>query len=104
MVRYPHILEIDWTTGTTFDDHGFPQPGSAISEEVEGRGEANGKGNLIRTEDGMQIVYDWVFFSTRKDFRAPLGATAKILEDGTAIWEGTVKRQANNQKGTQIWL
>ncbi len=104
MVRYPHILEVSWKTETTFDATGLPIEGTAVSHDIEGRAEANGKGNLVRTEDGAQIVYDWTYFCDRQAFEAPFGAEATLKEDGTAVWSGTVKRHANWQKGTQIWL
>ncbi len=104
MERYPHTLTVSWKTDTTFDGSGMPVEGTAVSHDIEGRGEANGKGNMIRTEDGMQIVYDWTYFCQRQEFEAPFNAEATLYEDGTAVWSGTIKRQANRQKGTEIWL
>ena len=99
MVRYPHTLTLTWQLDGTFSEGDYT-PGSEVTETVQGRAEPNGKGGFIRTEDGAQVVYDYTFYSDKQTFQAPYGAMAS-LDTG---WSGTVKRQANHQTGTQIWL
>jgi hypothetical protein len=103
-VRYPHILTVSWNEPTTFDSHGMPVAGDSVSHTIRGRAEANGKGSLVRTDDGAQIVYDWSFFSLPVSFQVPFGAKVVLSEGEKTIWEGTVKRQASGQKTSQIWL
>lgn len=103
MDRYPHTLSIAWTTGGDFDGTGEYIPGETTAVEIEGRAEANGKGNLVRADDGSQIVYAWAFFCYPPETDIPFGAAATLVHE-TGTWTGTVKRAAVNQKGAQIWL
>jgi len=103
MVRYPHTLTVEWDTTGDFNASGHWEPGTAVSHDIEGRAEANGKGNLVRTDDGAQIVYDWSFYTGTITIDIPHGAEATLVHN-TGTWEGTVKRAAVNQKGVQIWL
>jgi len=102
MDRYPHTLAVSWTEEGTFVD-GEYTPGDAKELTLEGRAEANGRGNLIRTDDGAQIVYAWVFYLTPTDENIPMGAEATLTHE-TGTWSGTVKRLGVNQRGAQIWL
>lgn len=95
-------MTLQWTATGTFAS-GHYQPGTTVTHEIEGRAEANGKGSLVRTDDGAQIVYDWSFYSGPIDIDLPHGAKATLLHN-TGKWIGTLKRAAANQKGTQIWL
>lgn len=103
MVRHPHTLVLSWKEEGTFSGGDY-SPGTAASQTIEGRAEANGKGNLIRTEDGAQIVYDWTFHCRPADFDAPFGADAELKQGSATFWKGKLKRQANAQKHTRIWL
>ncbi len=103
MVRHPNILTVNWELPGDFNSTGHWVPGTTVSHDIEGRAEANGKGNLVRTDDGAQIVYDWSFYTGPIDIDIPYGAEAELVHN-TGTWEGTVKRAAVNQKGTQIWL
>ncbi len=102
MVRHPHKLLVSWTATGSYAT-GHYQPGTAIAHTFEGRADVNGKGNLVRTEDGAQIVYDWSFYTGPISIDIPYGATAQLVHN-TGTWNGTVKRAAANQRGTQIWL
>ncbi len=105
MVRYPHTLTISYRSEGSYDDStGDFTAGTEVQEIVTGRAEANGKGSLIRTEDGAQIVYDWQFYAKRQDFEAPFNSKAVLKKGSDTIWEGTVKRHAPHQTGAQIWL
>ncbi len=103
MDRYPHTLALNWTTDGDFDGTGDYVPGETTEVEIEGRAEANGKGNLVRAEDGSQILYAWEFFFQPVDTDIPFGAAATLTHE-TGTWTGTVKRAAVNQKGARIWL
>ena len=103
MVRYPHILQVAWRTETTFNATGMPIAGTGAATAITGRAEANGRGNLVRLDDGAQIVYDWSFFC-RPVSEVPYGADATLYEGTAVIWEGTIKRHARGQKHSQIWL
>lgn len=102
MVRYPHTLIVTYKGETTFVD-GMPVAGSDVEKTITGRAEANGQGNMVRTEDGAQIVYNWSFYSLPTD-EVPYGATAELKEGTDTLWTGTVKRHAPGQKTSQIWL
>lgn len=104
MVRYPHILDIEYQQEGYFDGTGDYHSGTAVEVSIKGRAEANGKGNLVRLNDGSQIVYSWMFFSGPEDEDIPYNAKAELKEDNETIWEGTVKGIAKRQRGTQIWL
>lgn len=101
MVRYPDTLVVTWTGDGSFGTAGNYTAGSTVSKTIEGRAEANGKGNLIRTNDGAQIVYDYMFYSEKQDFQAPFGASADL---NSGKWKGTVKHHVNSQVKTRIWL
>ena len=100
MVRYPDTLVITYQEDGTFTDGDYTA-GSEVEKTIEGRKEANGKGSLIATEDGAQIAYDYVFYSELQEFEAPFNSAAN-LNDGE--WTGKVKRQANSQTKSRIWL
>ena len=104
MVRYPHSLEIEYFQNGYFDGTGDYYSGTAVEVTIKGRAEANGKGSLMRLNDGSQIVYDWMFFAGPEDDEIPYDAKAELKKNGTTIWEGTVKRHAKRQRGTEIWL
>lgn len=104
MVRYPHTLEVSYREEGSFNEAGDYTVGTAVSVSIEGRAEANGKGNLVRLEDGSQIVYDWMFYAEHMDDRIPYNADAELKEGDTSFWTGNVKRMAKRQRGTQIWL
>ncbi len=100
MVRYPDTLVLTWQKDGTFSSGDYTA-GSTVTKTIEGRKEANGKGNLVRTQDGAQIVYDYMFFCERQEFTAPYNSGANL---NSGEWTGTLKRQANHQTTTQIWL
>ncbi len=100
MVRYPDELVLTWQKDGSYVS-GHYVAGDETTETIKGRAEPNGKGQLITTEDGAQIVYDFTFYCDLQAFTAPFGAAANL---NTGQWTGTVKRQANHQTGTQIWL
>lgn len=103
MVRYPHTLLVNWTGEGDFDGTGEYVPGESTELEIQGRAEANGKGNLVRAEDGSQIVYAWTFYCHPPETDIPFGAEATLTHE-TGTWKGTIQRLAVNQKGAQIWL
>ncbi len=100
MVRYPDTLVLNWQQDGTFSSGNYTS-GLSVTKVVAGRKEANGKGVLVSTEDGKQIVYDYMFYCKKQDFTAPFNAVAVI---NAGEWTGTVKRHANHQTGGQIWL
>ena len=101
--RYPHTLAVQYTLPGSYDSDGDYQIGTAVDQEITGRAEANSKGDLIRLEDGSQIVYSWVFYCEPIDYDIPYGAAATLTHN-TGTWRGTIKRSAVNQRGTQIWV
>lgn len=104
MVRYPHTLAVSWQTDGGFnDDTGNYEPGESETLTIGGRAEANGKGNLIRTEDGAQIVYDWTFYFEPIEKEIPFGAEATLTHD-TGVYKGTVKRADVAQVSARLWL
>ncbi len=104
MVRYPHTLAISWTGEGSFnEDTGNYDPGESVSLTLKGRAEANGKGNLIRTEDGAQIVYDWTFYFEPITENIPFGAAATLTHE-TGTYNGTVKRADVAQVSARLWL
>ena len=103
MVRHPHILTVAWTSAGEYNASGYYVPGTTVTHDIKGRAEANGKGSLVRTPDGAQIVYEWSFYTSTIQIDIPHGADAELVHN-TGTWRGTFKRAAVNQKGTQIWL
>lgn len=100
MVRYPDILTVSYLSEGTYDGTGDYVVGDTITETVQGRAEPNGKGAQVMLADGAMIVYSYLFYSEVQHFEAPFNSEV-TLSNG---WTGTVKRQANNQKSTLIWL
>ena len=100
MVRYPHTLTVTFRADGTYDPTGDYTPGATSTYEIEGRAEANGAGKMIALEGGAQIVYNFMFYCEDQHFELPYNADATL----STGWSGTVKRMANNQKGTMIWL
>ncbi len=100
MVRYPDTLVLTYQEDGTFSSGNYTA-GDEVIETIKGRAEANGKGDLIRTEDGAQIIYDYMFYCDKQDFTAPFGSNANL---NSGQWTGTVKRHANHQTTAQIWL
>ncbi len=103
MKRYPHTLSLAWTTDGEFNATGEYVPGTATAVALTGRAEANGKGNLVRADDGSQIVYAWEFIFEALNKEIPFGVEATLTHE-TGTWKGTVKRAAVNQKGAKVWL
>ena len=104
MVRYPHTLIVKWQTEGGFDDDGNYQSGTAVEKSIEGRADVAGSGSLVSMEDGSQVSYGWDFFTQVQEFEAPFNAQAELKEGDVTLWKGTVKRFANQQKHTRIWL
>lgn len=100
MVRYPDSLVITYREDGTFTDGDYTV-GTAVSHTVDGRAEVNSKGNLIKTNDGAQIMYDYMFYSEKQEFTAPFGA---LVDLNSGEWTGTVKNHVNSQVKSRIWL
>lgn len=103
MERYPHTLNVKWTDDGSYDSDGDYVIGTSQEIDIEGRAEANGKGNLVRTEDGGQVVYAWDFFFEPISEDIPFGADATLTHE-TGTWNGKVQRVAVNQRGARAWL
>ena len=101
--RYPHTLVLNWSSDGSYDSDGDYSPGDSQELSIDGRAEANGKGELIKLEDGSQIMYAWTFFCQPSETEPPFGAKATLTHN-TGTWIGTVKRAAINQRGMQIWV
>jgi len=84
----------------TYDPTGDYFPGGTAEYYIEGRAEPNGEGRMITLEGGAQIVYNYMFYCRDQYFELPYNANAQL----NSGWQGTVKRMANNQTGTVIWL
>lgn len=104
MVRYPHTLSLSWETGGGLNASGYYDAGTTAMHSIPGRAEANSKGALIGLTDGSQIAYSWEYYCRPQLFEAPYGCDAQLLEGTAVVWEGTLKRHVNNQKGAKIWL
>lgn len=100
MVRYPDTLVVTYQEDGAFTDGNYTA-GSEMQKTIKGRKEANAKGSLIATEDGAQIAYDYVFFAEWQEFEVPFNSVANI-NDGE--WVGKVKRHANSQTKSRLWL
>ena len=98
--RQPDTLSVTYRQKGTYSDGNYT-PGLEVTHLIKGRKEANGQGQMIRDDNGAQIVYTWTFYCKPQTFEAPHGSVA-VLNYGE--WAGTVKRQSNGQLGTQIWL
>lgn len=104
--RYPHTLDLTWQEDGRFSaTSGDYVQGTAQTDTLTGRAEANGKGAMVRLADGSQVVYDWAFYCQPTSVAVDHNTEAVLYNAaGDQVWSGTVKRLVSAQLHAQIWL
>jgi hypothetical protein len=103
--QYPHTLILTAVEDTPMDGNGNWITGHEVSISLKGRAEPNSKGQMIASQDGTQVLFDWmVYMPLPADEITPGTRIVLKDEDGNQFGEGTIKRYSRGQMNARIWL
>lgn len=105
MVRqYPHNIVISAMSEPSKDDDGNWVPGG-LTEIHEGkcRAEPNGKGDVLRGDDGSELNFAFNVFLPKLTVDVPANAEVEITI-GNKLVTGSVKRHHPGQLNSRIWV
>lgn len=102
--QYPHTIKITVLSKPVQDDDGNWLSGELTEiHSGECRAEPNGKGEVIRGEDGSELSFAFNVFMPRMEIDIPVNAHVEITI-GKKLVTGKVKRHYNGQLNSRIWV
>jgi hypothetical protein len=102
--RFPHTLILSTVADSTQDASGNWVAGSSSTKQVPCRYEPNSSSDVIKAQDGQQIVYDGIVYADIMVDTIALGTNLEIKNGAEAIAKGTVKQFHKGQLNTTVWL
>jgi len=104
VIQYPHIIIIRSAVEPIKDEHGD----YAISEPIEifkgfCRAEPNGKGSILKGEDGNEINFSFTVFMPNTLTDIPFNSEVEITINNKLV-SGRVKRYHPGQLNARIWV
>lgn len=102
--QYPHILTIRSAAEPVQDANGDYQQGEPVEIfRGECRAEPNGKGEVLRGDDGNEINFSFTVFMPKTSVSIPANSEADISIENKLV-AGRVKRHHPGQLNSRIWV
>ena len=102
--QYPHLIKISVVSEPTQDDNGNWIPGGLTEiHSGECRAEPNGKGDVLRGDDGSELNFAFNVFLPKLDVNIPANADVEITIENKLV-TGEVKRHHPGQLNSRIWV
>ena len=104
VTQYPHTIKISVVADPYQDDDGnWIQGGLSEIHSGECRAEPNGKGDVIRGNDGSELSFAFNVFMPKLDKDIPANAEVEINIENKLV-TGQVKRHHPGQLNSRIWV
>ncbi len=102
--QYPHNIIIKAVREPAKDESGNFIPGGLVPiHDGECRAEPNGKGEVLRGEDGSELNFAFNVFLPKMSFEVPVNAEVEIAIENKLV-TGHVKRHHNGQLNSRLWV
>jgi hypothetical protein len=106
--QYPHILKFDIITGGSeeIDENGDTVivPGATTIIEVKCRFEPNATGEIIISNDGMQLNFGWIVYLPLSQPEVEFGTVIRGYNGDDYFASGVVKRYSEGQLNARAWV
>lgn len=107
VAQYPHKMQVSQVAETHFDVNTgtyWPAPGPTVTTLLC-RVEPAGKGILLKTSDGADLLFNYIVYAPISDFVANEGDSVTLFDQqGNTLYIGIIARFNRGFFNMRIWV
>jgi len=101
--QYPHTIVVSSFEPVKDENGDYVTAEPTVIHSGKCRAEPNGKGEVLRGDNGSEINYSFTVYMPKTDIVFTYNSDVKI-EIGNKLISGRVKRHSNGQLNSRVWV